>query len=197
MISWTEIMDECGNYRERFVTVFRRYEGQKTDERDAQGRTVKVTAQSFAEHVGIHPETFRDWLRKDRKTQAAIALPARNRRAESIHRDPQGTVADIMAAPDKVQDEIFHELKLRRAGVDTSTAGRKAAEATAHAQTEPIKRAMASTDVALGLAALSEAAEHLRNAREAGALTEESMGLYQVAIDAVQMELAEARFQLS
>lgn len=63
MIAWADIEAECGNYREGFVAVFRRYEGQATDEKDAQGRTVKVTVTSFARHMRIPPETFRGWVK--------------------------------------------------------------------------------------------------------------------------------------
>jgi len=52
-IRWSDIEAECGDYRSGFIAVFKKYEGQSTDERDAQGRTVKVTAASFA------PLTFR------------------------------------------------------------------------------------------------------------------------------------------
>lgn len=193
MITWTEIMTECGNYREGFVAIFRRYEGQPTDEKDSRGRVVAVTMASFCRHMGLEQTTFRRWT----KTGAAAAVSTRNRRAEAINRDPGGTVDDIMAAPEKVQDEIFHELKLRRAGVDTSRAARKGADAAAHAQAEPIRRAMASTEVALCVEAIKEATEHLVHATEAGVLNDEAMAEIGAAHEAFQFALTEARFKVS
>lgn len=65
-IDWSVIEAECGDYRAGFVATFRKYEGQPTDEKDARGRVVKVTATAFARHMGIPEGTFRDWLRLDR-----------------------------------------------------------------------------------------------------------------------------------
>lgn len=62
-ITWSQIEAECGNYRDGFVATFRKYEGQDTDERDAQNRVVKVTVESFARHAGIPPTTFKRWVK--------------------------------------------------------------------------------------------------------------------------------------
>jgi len=72
-ITWSQIEAECGDYRAGFVATFRKYEGQPTDEKDAQGRTVKVTAESFARHVGIPPTTFQGWV----KATTYVATPER------------------------------------------------------------------------------------------------------------------------
>jgi hypothetical protein len=61
-IKWSEIEAECGDYRAGFVSVFRKYEGQETDEKDRYDRPVKVTIASFARHMGIKEGTFRDWV---------------------------------------------------------------------------------------------------------------------------------------
>lgn len=61
-IMWSQIEAECGNFREGFVAIFRKYEGQPTDEKDGANRIVKVTIASFAHHMGIPKETFRDWV---------------------------------------------------------------------------------------------------------------------------------------
>jgi len=61
-ITWSQIEAECGNYRDGFVATFRKYEGQDTDERDGQNRVIKVTASSFARHVGIPERTFTRWV---------------------------------------------------------------------------------------------------------------------------------------
>jgi len=61
-VKWSDIEAECGDYRDGFVQTFRKYEGQPTDEKDAQGRTVKVTVASFAKHAGIPKTTFQRWV---------------------------------------------------------------------------------------------------------------------------------------
>lgn len=178
-IQWSEIEAECGDYRAGFVTVFRKYEGQLTDEKDGAGRTVKVTATSFARHVGISEQVFLLWVRRDdgyreppsksREAQAAY-------RAESMVRNQADAVIEaIMSAPDETADRIFHELKLRRAGEDRSPAARKAAEAGAHEALQPMRRAMASTHIELCIQALEEAAEALIEANSEDAVTPEAL----------------------
>jgi hypothetical protein len=61
VIKWSQIEAETEGYREGFVAVFRKYEGQETDERDESNRVVKVTMASFARHMGIPQRTFFDW----------------------------------------------------------------------------------------------------------------------------------------
>jgi ParB-like chromosome segregation protein Spo0J len=64
ILNWQALDEEISatGARDGLVAVFREYEGQETDEKDDQGRTVKVTARSFAEHMGIPYETFRGWI---------------------------------------------------------------------------------------------------------------------------------------
>lgn len=65
MITWNEITEELGThkgFREALVSVFRKYEGQETDEKDKSNRTVKVTVASFARHLGIAQQTFDNWV---------------------------------------------------------------------------------------------------------------------------------------
>jgi transposase-like protein len=104
-ISWAEIEAECGGFRDGFVATFRKYEGQDTDEKTAQGRTVKVTIASFARHMGIHEDTLNWWIRKsegraarptertavDRVRQGARNLPSEEKAAivdELVEADP-------------------------------------------------------------------------------------------------------------
>jgi hypothetical protein len=198
-ISWAEIDAECGPYRDRFVTVFQKYEGMPTDEKDAKGRTIKVSIPSFARHMGIAEPTFRKWVRsvsttvleEDRTKRDAI------RARHVVRADPVGVVNAIMEAPVSQQDEIYHELKLRRAGVDTSEANRKASVARAHAQVEPIKRALASTELPLCIGALQEAKEHLQNMITEGALNDDAMTKITKAHEGFAFVLAEARFSVS
>jgi transposase-like protein len=65
MIKWAEIDAEVTGYREGFVAIYRRHEGEMTDETDAVGRPIKVTMTSFARHFGIGDKTFRRWVRED------------------------------------------------------------------------------------------------------------------------------------
>jgi transposase-like protein len=65
VIKWSEIETECDGYRAGFVAIFKKYEGQPTDEKDEQGRTVKVSPSSFARHAGIPERTFRRWVEQD------------------------------------------------------------------------------------------------------------------------------------
>jgi hypothetical protein len=74
-VTWAEIEAEAEGaqqgYRERLVEIFRRHEGQTTDEKDAQGRVVKVTIASFARHVGVPVRTFDRWVKDVRQTVTA------------------------------------------------------------------------------------------------------------------------------
>lgn len=108
MISWSEIEAECGNYREGFVAVFRKYEGQPTDEKDAQGRTVKVTVKSFSRHAGIPDSTFRGWVR----SAGAALLPDPVRFAET--RDVSGAKKVLADAPLEQVEQIVSALPADR-----------------------------------------------------------------------------------
>ena len=195
MVTWNEISEECGDYKAGFIAVFRKYEGEPTDAKDARGRTIKVSVNSFCEHMKIPDKTFREWLRKSQGL-AARTQP-RNRRKEAIRSDPDGTVDDIMDLPPKVQDRLFHELKLRRAGVDTSKAARKGADAAAHHMTEPFRQAMVSGHVALCVAALKDAREELTACTDEGLLTSEAVEKIGKANEAFQIDFMEARLATS
>jgi hypothetical protein len=100
MITWSEIETECGDYREGFVSIFRKYEGQPTDEKDAKGRTVKVTMSSFARHAGIPETTFRQWL-----SAARAVLPE-----ERIQKDAIRARSDIRRLPPEEKAKLAAEL---------------------------------------------------------------------------------------
>lgn len=173
MITWNEIAAECTAFRSGLVAVFKRYEGEPTDERDASGRVVKVTATSFAAHMGIAKRTFHNWVQREVSAKAAPTSPSQIARdANGVKRmareNPAALLDAIEAAGPSASDQVFHEHKLRRAGVDTTRAGRKRADAIAHEQTEPFRRAMARTHGALCVAALNDAIEELRAALEEG-----------------------------
>jgi hypothetical protein len=173
MITWSEIESECGNYRAGFVAVFRRYEGQPTDEKDARGRIVRVSMASFARHLGIDKMTFSRWVRRvvdeplppsDHPDQMT-----KRRARQVVRNDPAAVVDAIMEAPAETRDEIYHEVKLRRAGEDRSTAHRKATEATVDETTEPIRKSFAAMGI-LGLAeVIAEWTHDLQQAIDEGA----------------------------
>jgi hypothetical protein len=77
MVTWDQITAECDGYRAGFVAVFRKYEGEPTDEKDGQGRTIKVTAASFARHNGIGERSFQRWVKEAGATASSRQGPAR------------------------------------------------------------------------------------------------------------------------
>jgi hypothetical protein len=117
-IAWADIIAETGNYRDGFVAIFRKYEGLPTDEKDAVGRAIKVTVNSFAGHLGIAERTFARWVKGSSATRANHP-----RSANDLGRDvkraavaaPSAVVDGIMAAPQETQDAILNELLDRRA----------------------------------------------------------------------------------
>src|SRR3954463_9801011 len=125
MIRWSEIVAECGNYKSGFVAVFKSHKDKETDERDPQGRPLKVSINSFADHMGIPRETFKRWVKADaggpswsdrapERTAVAHANVAKN----LARRGPTSLVDAIEEAGPQAMDDVHHELKLRRAGVD-------------------------------------------------------------------------------
>jgi hypothetical protein len=119
MITWSEIETECGDYRAGFVAIFRKYEGQPTDEKTEQGRPVKVTVASFARHAGIAERTFRRWV------DAAIvavspeardqwnAKEARNRARTLPPEEKAKLAADLISEPD-VAEQVVSQPETRR-----------------------------------------------------------------------------------
>ena len=69
MIKWTDIEDEVGDYKNGFVSTFKKYEGMDTDARDGANRVVKVTISSFANQFGIPETTFRRWVQQEMGTR--------------------------------------------------------------------------------------------------------------------------------
>ena len=186
-IAWGDIVAECGNYRDGFVAIFRRYEGQPTDEKDGQGRTVKVTTKSFARHLGIDAETFRRWVLKSSGLSVSPQPRSHGGLVSDVRRAarhaPDAVVAGIMSAPESTVDAIFHELKLQRAGIDTSESNRKAADAWARTIVQPTARAVAAIGAATVAPMLRELTEDLGRAISDGALTDELLGDITEAFD--------------
>jgi hypothetical protein len=156
---------ECGDYRAGFVATFRKYEGQLTDEKDAQGRTVKVTVASFARHLGVNPETFRLWIK--RQDPSTLVPAPRNRRLEFVRQtartDPQTLVDAVMELPEERAKDIAHQIhrrQLERAGADFTEQGRKERQARTSEHFDPLHRSLNALQV---VATLEKAADQLRH----------------------------------
>lgn len=180
MIRWAEIEAECGNYRDGFVNVFRRHEGQATDEKDGQGRTVKVTATSFARHMGIAESTFRGWTRS---ASVALQPPARQRldtsRARTALRDaPMEQIEQIISELPKERQELIRAAagsehararrQMREQEGRTSRGEREARRGEIRDMTE---RMLSGFSVASIINHLEQATEDLGHMVEARALT--------------------------
>jgi hypothetical protein len=167
MIKWSDIETECGDYRAGFVATFRKYEAQPTDEKDAQGRPVKVTMASFARHMGVSQRTFYDWVRNAVHTPPAYSKTADGideRKAKSLVRNkPQMIVEAVSELPEESQREIvrqLHQKQLERAGADFSEKGRKERGARTAEHFDPLRRSLNAMKV---VATLEKAAEELRH----------------------------------
>lgn len=101
MVTWERIEAECDGYREGFVAVYRKYEGESTDEKDRQGRTVKVTVKSFARHSGIPESTFGGWARKSKRATGVRANegPGTSRTGQILR---QTVKSPVVSTEDKV-----------------------------------------------------------------------------------------------
>jgi hypothetical protein len=205
LIAWTDIVAECDNYKDGLVAVFRKYEGELTDELDGRGAPQKVSQNSFADHLKIPRETFKRWVRNvanpaqlgpDQK-QARTAASHANVVKNMAKNDPAALVAAIESAGVSASDQVFHEHKLHRAGVDTSPAARKAANATAHAIARPMQQAIAETNVTLCVSCIDEATEYLQAALDEDAVGMRAVNQITKALEAFQSTLAEASFRVS
>jgi hypothetical protein len=171
LIRWSEIESEAQGFRQGLVALFRKYEGQPTDEKDAYGRTVKVTPASFARHMGVEPSTFRRWVKKA-STVLAISTEESKQKTKEIEqwhlrsaarKNPQALVEAISDLPEEHQRDIVrqvHRKQLERAGADFSESGRKAREARTSEHFEPLRQSLNAIKV---IATLERAAEELRN----------------------------------
>ena len=103
-ITWAEIEAEIEaeitNYRDIFVAVFRKYDGQPTDEFDGNNRRVVVTARSFARLMRIPKDTFRRWLAE----RAQSVTPD-----EREQKDTRRAKTDLRRLPPARKAEIIHE----------------------------------------------------------------------------------------
>jgi hypothetical protein len=189
-ISWHQIVAECGNYKSGFVAVFRKYEGVTTDEVTAQGHVVKVTKGSFADHMGIPRNTFQGWVRRAEDTEF-VSSNARQARTAASHASvaknmarskPSDLVDAIQAAGVGAEDQVYHELRQRRAGVDTSKAGRKASAAAADVMVQPFRSMLRKIEADTILPYLAALKDTIEEGIADGTLTEHKL-------DAIRQDL--------
>jgi transposase-like protein len=159
VVKWSEIEAECGDYRQGFVQVFRRYEGQVTDRKDSLNRPIKVTISSFAEHFGIQVTTFRRWLGERQRTSPVSDRPARRAaRMVRTSEDRRELVRELMA-----DEELQHEaLKVMAAGPEGKELTRSIKAREAQRTEEPPEGAVGSWEIAaaaLSLGGLREMVE--------------------------------------
>jgi len=114
-VRWAEIVAECGDFRAGFVSVFRKYEGQPTDERDRQNRVVKVTAASFARHMGIGETTFKDWIKKQDGAPRRVGSGSHEKIEEALRTRPQEhaeAIAKALEEPE-VAEKVIRAMRPR------------------------------------------------------------------------------------
>ncbi len=191
--SWHEIEAECGDYRAGFVAVFRKYEGQQTDEKTKQGHVVKVTIASFARHMKIDKATFGDWVR--RETSGASRHVGRDRTRENIQRMPAEQKAQlakeiIKDLPDEERQDI---IGMRPRPPELSEAERKAREAAADRLTKPLGDAVASFSALGVIGHLEQALEELRDTD--GALSEEMTAKVTALLEEIDHEMQVHQFR--
>lgn len=141
MINWTEIDAEVeefqDGYRSGFVSIFKKYEGQETEERTAQGHVVKVTVVSFGRRYGIAETTFRGWVDADSSTpeESKRNRPGPNQRAIDQAAADAKAKAEAVAADQLAKalaaQEIKAETEAQRRAQESAAAAKRVAEAYA------------------------------------------------------------------
>jgi len=208
VVVWKDIVAECGGYREGFVAVFRKYEGQPTDEKDAQNHVVKVTAASFARHMGIPTNTFRTWVKKSVNAAAGVTERERGDREE------RGARAVLRDAPLEQVEQIISTLPAERQRAIGAAAGhaylgarqeheeregrltpaqRKEREAQKREGREAMAKAMGGWNVASIVNSIDHATVLLQEMVEDHAVTENAITHIEKATDGLLAELRVAR----
>jgi hypothetical protein len=192
--SW---MQDLGNH---FSEIIEDRSGKRVRPPAVDENGVKWTYERIEDVTGIPERTARRMVQKSRSGSPA-AGPDYPERAQSRARalarnEPKAVVAGIMDAPEEVQDEIFHELKLRRAGVDTSPATRKAAEAAGNEYAGAIRQSIATTHIELCIQALNDAAEQLAEAIAEDVVTPDGLERIDQAHDRYVTTRHEAEFKV-
>lgn len=176
MINWTEIDAEVeefqDGYRSGFVSIFKKYEGQETDERTAQNHPVKVTAEGFARRYGIDPRTFKRWLAAETGT-TPVSDRHRGTIQDSINKAAEEAAAKAKAKAEAVAadqlaealaaQEVKAETEAKRRALESAAAAKRVAEAYAAKELAAAKEA-AKLDK---LEALNRQAKQLKDAAKA------------------------------
>jgi hypothetical protein len=184
---YAEAMDKAANYALFVVEEYERPLQTVCKEIAGDGwNALRVRASRMAKTAGQTPDQRALAARKEAST-------ARRAHAKAALRDPEEAAKVIAALSDEALENVYHEARLVRAGEDRSPANRKAAAAAASNAVAPMKRAVATTHVALCVQALDEAAESLREVMAEDAVTAAALDRIERAYDRFATTLMEAR----
>jgi len=164
MVTWDRITAECDGYRAGFVAVYRKYQGEPTDEVDGSNRVIKVTAQSFADHSGIAASTFKRWLKAGEEVTTATVATSGPARTGQIAR--QAVKSDKVSIEDKVGmlDDLMSDKKVIRSWREQryqpeDPAHARHVEAVVDAFVEPLATRMGRLRVPMWIGQLEQIAE--------------------------------------
>lgn len=162
MIKWTDIDSEVeefqSGYRSGFVTIFKKYEGMDTDEKDGQGRTVKVSRNSFARRYGIAETTFKTWVATSEGNRPDVG---RSPIKESMEKAAREAAAKAKAEAEAVAAKALAEALERQKREHNAAEAKRAAEAAAKIRAEEQKKAAeaAAKEIAALKAKMAETAK--------------------------------------
>lgn len=215
-ITWAEIEAEADDlgFRERLVALYRKHEGKATDEKDGQGRTVKVTQRSFAIHMGIGEDSFRRWVKQiqhgagsapdstNQLLQRAryVAKRAPDQLVEAISELDPEAAADLIEnalhatghkyLAEELRDQEFNrKLPPLR---DVNEADRKAIRAANREALEPLNNALESLKHVFLADQIDEITDEIRK----GHFTEEERSAIQAATDRLVLALMEIHIRM-
>lgn len=171
MINWTDIDNEVeifqNGYREGFIAIFKKYEGQDTDHVTTQNKVVKVTVTSFANRYGIPETTFRRWISEESADAATSSKKPANwteRMAEATAKAKAEAEAAAEAAriaeQQRHQEELASALERQKREAQLAEAKRLEAEkAKIRAEEQAKAKAAAEKEIAELKAKMAEAAK--------------------------------------
>lgn len=184
---YAEAMDKAANYALFISEEFGRPLQTVCKEIAGEGwNSLRHRAQEIARTAGRTPDERARAARKATMDRA-------ERAAKAVLKDADLTARVVAGLPDEALDNVYHEARLARAGEDRSPANRKAAQAAASHAVAPMKRAVATTHIALCVQALNEAGESLREVMAEDALTAAAQDRIERAYDRFTTTLMEAR----
>lgn len=193
MVTWSTITEEVyesTDFRQRLVTVFRKYEGQETDQRDKSNRVVKVTRASFARHFGVPEGSFDRWVTgKDYKEVNTTVVPTSD---EVPAQEPEQRPSTNEVRPPPQREPEVVENPVR------TPAEYKADRALVEEQLQPLRDAINAVPESFALpcfiGTLEEANDMLAHANPAYVTKEDIQAAYdqvaQLTQGLMQLELA-------